>query len=100
MSTLKQETLMTTEPTPRTLRGLSIGSLVFAVLGGVFYWWVPLGMVMSLTGLVLGFVDWMMTRRRSVDFRLSLVAILLSIAALALNVVIIYLGLQSVTFRW
>jgi len=89
---------MNTSKTPTSLRGLSVTSLIFGVLGGVFFWWLPLGMVLSLTGLVLGFIDGTMARRRSLDFRLSILAIVLAGAALSLNIVIALLGLQSVTF--
>jgi hypothetical protein len=88
----------TSNQAPVSLRGLSIGALVFATLGGVYYWWLPLGIVMSLTGLVLGLVDWMMARRRSLDFRLSIVAVLVALAALALGIFIGLAGLQTVTF--
>jgi hypothetical protein len=89
---------MDTYNAPSTVRGLSVSSLILGVLGGVFYWWLPLGMVLSLSGLLLGFFDWTMARRRSLDYRLSIVAILLSAAALALDIVIAVLGLQTVTF--
>jgi hypothetical protein len=82
----------------RSLRGISVSSLIFGVLGGVFYWWLPLGMVLSLTGLLLGFADWTMARRRSLDGRLSIVAMVLAAAALALDCAIAYQGLQTVTF--
>ena len=80
-----------------SLRGFVVCSLVLGALGGVFYWWAPLGMVLSLTGLVLGFVDWTIARRRSLDFRLSLAAIFLSAATLALDIAIALLGLQTIT---
>jgi hypothetical protein len=89
---------MDTSKTPESLRILSISSLIFGILGGVFYWWVPLGMVLSLTGLVFSFVDWTMARRRSLDFRLSIIALLVSVASLTLDIVIALLGLQTVTF--
>lgn len=100
MNTEIKDDKVTAEKTTQNLRGLSVASLVFGVLGGVFYWWVPLGIVWGLTGLVLGFVDCTMVRRRSLDYRLSIVAMLVSVAALALDLVIAYLGLQSVTFGW
>lgn len=81
-----------------SLRGLSIASLVFGILGGVLFWWLPLGMVLSLAGLLLGFSDWSVAGRRSLDRRLSIVAILISVAALILNIVIAALGMQIWTF--
>ncbi len=81
-----------------SLRSLSIASLVFGILGFVFFWWLPLGMVLSLAGLLLGFSDWTVAGRRSLDRRLSIVAILISVAALILNIVIAALGMQIWTF--
>jgi hypothetical protein len=89
---------MSSENTTQGLRGLSITALVAGALGGLFCWWLPLGMVLSLTGLVFGFIDCTAARRRSLDYRLSIAAILLSVATLILNVVIAYLGLQLLTF--
>jgi hypothetical protein len=82
----------------QSFHALSLGSILFAVAGAVFYWWLPLGTVFSLTGLVLGFIDWTSARRRSRDQRLGIVGMVLAAAALALNLVIAYLGLQTVTF--
>ena len=90
---------MDTGVTPRSLRAFVIISLVSGVLGGALFWWVPLGMVLSLNGLVFGIIDWTMARSRSLNSRLSVVAILLCAAALCLCVVIALLGLQTVTFR-
>ncbi len=83
---------------PQGLRIFSVASIVFGVLGAAFYWWVPMGMVLSLGGLMLGFVDVMIARRRSLTFRLSLVGLLVCAAALALDIVIFRLGLQTVNF--
>ena len=83
---------------PLRLRILSIGSIILGVLGGLLYWWVPLGMVVSISGLTYAFVDWVLARRRSLDYRLSIFGMLVSGATLALGLVIALLGLQSVTF--
>jgi hypothetical protein len=80
------------------LRSLSLGSIALGVLGAIFFWWVPLGMVMSLAGLTLGFVDWASARRRSLDYRLSVVGLLVSAAGLALDLIIAGFGLQMITF--
>jgi hypothetical protein len=60
-----EEKTVRTEQRSEGLRGLSVVSILFAVLGGVFYWWVPLGIVWALTGLVFGVIDWTRARRRS-----------------------------------
>jgi len=83
---------------PVRTRGLGITSLIFALLGGVFYWWTPLGMVLSLTGLLTGFAGWTMARRMSTGFRLSVAGLLLSLVALILNCAIASLGLETVRF--
>jgi hypothetical protein len=89
---------MDTDNIPSTVRGLSVSALIAGALGGVFYWWLPMGMVLSLTGLMLGIVDWIMARRRSLDSRFSIVAMFLSVATLSLDIVIGILGLQTLTF--
>jgi hypothetical protein len=89
---------MDTQKTRETFHGLTLSTLTFGVLGGVLCWWVPMGMVMSLAGLMVGCIDFLMARRRSLDLRLSVVGIVLSVAALALNIVVVALGMQTVTF--
>ena len=88
---------MDTGKTTGTYRGLSISSLLFGILGMAFYWWVPMGMVLSLAGVTIGFIDGVMARRHSLDFRLGVIGVLLSAAAIALNIAIAVLGWQSVT---
>jgi hypothetical protein len=89
---------MDTGKVPESLRGLSITSLIFVFLGGIFCWWIPLGIVMALSGLLIGFIDWNMARRRSVDRRLSAVTIWLALAVLTLDI-IIALGLRVGAFE-
>jgi len=93
-----EEKDMDIEMKPQTLRGFVVVSLIFGVLGGGFYWWVPMGMVLSMAGLLFGLVDWTMARRRSLNARLSIAAIILSLATLALDIVIALNGLQTWTF--
>jgi hypothetical protein len=80
------------------LRWLSYGSVPLALLGAASYWWVPLGMVLSLAGFMIGFVDWTAARRRSLDCRMAVVGMTLCAAALAFDCAIAYLGLQTITF--
>ena len=98
MNPIDNETEMDTGLTRGDLRRMTITSILFGSLGGCFYWWVPMGIVLSLTGLTLGVADWSFARRRSLDRRLSLIGILLGLAALSLDLVIAFLGLQTVTF--
>lgn len=57
-----------------------------------------MGIVFGLTGFMFGFGDWTMARRRSLDHRLSIIAMLLCLLVLAVDVVVGVLGLQTVTF--
>jgi hypothetical protein len=98
MTLQNKENDMNTSNTSGTFRSLSVIALVCGFLGGAFYWWVPLGMVLGLSGLLLGMIDWIMARRRSLDYRLSIGAMALSVATLTLSIVIAALGLQWVTF--
>jgi hypothetical protein len=78
---------------------LAFGSLALGLLGGAFYWWVPLGMVLSLTGAVLGFVGWTYARRKGAYARLLVVGVLLSLGTLALDIVIASMNLESVVIQ-
>ena len=80
---------------PVRTRGLGIASLIVGFLGGIFSWWTPFGMVLSLTGLVIGFVGWTMARK-AVGFGLSVAGMLVSLAALILDCVIAGLGLELI----
>jgi hypothetical protein len=81
---------------PARARGLGITSLVFGLLGGLFYWWTPLGMVLSLAGLLVGFVGWTVARRTTAGLRLSVAGILLSLATFILDCVIAGFGLELI----
>jgi hypothetical protein len=81
---------------PVRVRGIAVASLVFGLLGGAFCWWTPLGMVLSLTGLLMGFGGWTMARRMTVGIRLSIAGTLVSLATLVLNCVIAGWGLELI----
>ncbi len=89
---------MNTTDHPRTQRGLSILAVVFGIVGGLFFWWVPMGVVLSLAGLLFGFIDWNAARRRSLDHSLSVIAMLISVVTFGLDLIVALLGLQTVTF--
>jgi hypothetical protein len=84
---------------PISMRALGITSLILGLLGGALYWWTPLGMVVSLTGLVLGFVGWTIARRRTTGFGLVIAGMLLSLATLILDWVIAGYGLELIKFQ-
>ena len=88
---------METDRQIQGLRRLSIASIVLGLVGGVLYWW-AFGMVVSLAGLIVGLVDWVNARRRSLDYRLALVGVVISAVTLLLDIVIGLLGLQIVPY--
>jgi hypothetical protein len=86
------------QPRPQSLRAVSVASVVFGILGAGFFWWVPLGMVFSLAGLMLGFIDSLTAKQHSLTYRLSVTGLIISAIALILCLAIAALGWQSVTF--
>jgi hypothetical protein len=90
--------IMKTYKAPVRTRGIGIAALIFGLLGGAFYWWTPLGMILSLTGLLMGFVGGTTAPRKSTGLGLSIAGMLVSLAALTLNCVIAGLGLELIEF--
>jgi hypothetical protein len=90
---------MTTNETPLSLRGLGIASIILGFFGGAMFWWTPLGMVLSLSGLLTGFVGWALARRKTPGFGLLLGGVLVCLVALILDSVVAGLGLEVVRFQ-
>jgi hypothetical protein len=51
-----------TQPRPQTL---GIASVLGEVLGLVFFWWVPMGIVLSFCGPIAGPIGWVRGPRRA-----------------------------------
>jgi hypothetical protein len=83
---------------PVHFRIAGMASVLFGILGFVFYWWTPMGMVFSLTGMIMGFAGWLNTRMRVKGFSLPVAGMLISVAALVLDGVIAGLGMEVVKF--
>jgi hypothetical protein len=80
-------------------RALGVVSSVLAVLGLAFYWWVPLGMVFSLSGLTAAFIGWVSRRRRLAGASALLaVGTVLALIALGVDFGAVWLGLDRVRF--
>jgi hypothetical protein len=77
-------------------RTLGVAAVVFGLLGFGFYWWVPLGMVLSLTGLMLGIIGWVSGPRLGTMTGLILAGLLISTAALALDLFVATRGLEMI----
>ncbi len=90
---------MTAFKTAFTIRGLGIVSLAAGLLGAAFCWWDPMGMVLSLTGLTLGFAGWMRSPGKSRSAHWAIAGMLVCVAALVLDLTIAGLGLEIVRFH-
>jgi hypothetical protein len=77
-------------------RDLSVFAAIAGMLGLVFFWWVPFGIVLSLTGLILGIVSWVMAPRREGFPGWAVVSILICLATLALNLAVAWNGLEFI----
>jgi hypothetical protein len=78
---------------------LGVVSVILGLVGAAFYWWLPMGIVISLSGLMAGFVGWAQGPRRSIGVALVVAGILLCIAALAFDSFIAFRGLETVRFE-
>jgi hypothetical protein len=89
---------MATSRTSLRVRNIGILSLILGLLGAAFYWWTPMGIVLSLAGLVFGLVGWTSDSRGSnaADHALVIGGTLLSLAALILGFVIADLNLELI----
>ncbi len=90
---------MQTYLNPIALRSLGYSSIIFGLLGGILSWWLPMGMVLSIAGLLTGGVGWIMARRESPALALLLSGVVLSVAALVLNIAITVMGSDLIVFH-
>jgi len=77
-------------------RSLAVAALILGLLGLVTYWWVPLGMVLSLTGLMLAIVGWVSSSRLGASTGLIVAALIVCAAALALDVLVAVRGWEII----
>jgi hypothetical protein len=83
---------------PARTQGLGFASIVFAILGLACFWWYPAGIVLSLAGLIIGLMGWLLTPRRAGNFGFMVAGTLLSIVAFALSIWIAANGWETVRF--
>lgn len=77
-------------------RALGLWSLALGILGLVFWWWVPFGGVLSIAGLLVGFIGWVL-KPRHVGLPGAVAAgIVVSAVALALDLVLAANGLGTI----
>ena len=87
---------MAIESAPGRSRSLGVAAVVLGLLGLACYWWVPLGMVLSLTGLVLAIVGWVSSSRLGTSTGLIVAAFILCAAALALDLLVAVRGWEII----
>jgi hypothetical protein len=78
-------------------RGLALCSWLLSLGGLIFYWWVPLGMVLSLSGLTTAFIAWVQVPRHG-RRGLALGALLFAAAVLVADCLAVWYGLDTLRF--
>jgi hypothetical protein len=78
-------------------QALGLISAFLGILGIAFYWYVPMGMVISLAGLVFGLVGWLVAPPR-VTKGFIVAGLILSVAGLVLDFIALGQGWETVTF--
>jgi hypothetical protein len=89
---------MATRIAPTYVQGLGMCSLLLGLAGVGLFWWTPLGMVVSLAGMVVGLIGMQQARLGDASRSLAIGGLVLSAAALCLNVLIAWRGLELVQF--
>jgi hypothetical protein len=83
------ETPLKSTATARDLHGLGISSIALGFLGLVFCWLEPLGIVLSLAGLLVGIFGWALASRRGGRaYRLAVGGTALSAVALVTDLLL------------
>jgi tetrahydromethanopterin S-methyltransferase subunit C len=77
-------------------RHLGITSIALGLVGAAFCWWTPLGMVVALTGLIMGLVGWIDAGRRSQAYHLAVAGLTISTAAFLVGLVIALRGWEII----
>jgi hypothetical protein len=84
----------------RRVNGVGMSSLALGFFGLVFFWLVPLGIVLSAAGILLGAIGLLLPRFRTRPGRgFALGGTALSAAAFVLNLVIITESMSLLRFR-
>jgi hypothetical protein len=80
------------------VRRQNLGRLAtgLGILGLAFFWWVPMGLMLALAGLVLGFIDWMRLSQEASPHGWVFTGLALSALALIVDSVIAANGLAMV----
>jgi hypothetical protein len=80
---------------PETAWTLGMGAWAVGLVGLLFYWVVPLGIIISLGAVVLGVVGWFASPRGANNRGVAISGTLFSLAVLGFNLVIATGGLDA-----
>jgi hypothetical protein len=80
-------------------QNLGILATGLGVAGAVFFWWAPVGIILSVAGLIVGLIAWVRVEREASNHLWVFAGILLSIAALVLDVIIALNNAELVQYR-
>jgi len=84
----------------RNLNGLGMTAIALGFFGLAFFWFVPFGMVISLAGLVIGLIGWLLARPRGgLAVRYALGGMALSLMALVVDFIIAGRNLETWTIH-
>jgi hypothetical protein len=75
---------------------LGFASVVLGLVGAALYWWTPLGMLLSLTGLLIGAATWVRSVGTGRAPGWAVAATLLCLAALTLDLVAAWQGWELI----
>jgi hypothetical protein len=78
-------------------RQIALLSWILSALGLAFYWWNPMGIVLSLCALLAGFIGCVSARRQG-SMTLALVGLFVALAVLALDCWVAASGLATLQF--
>lgn len=85
-------------PSQVDTRALAFTSFVLGIIGLALCWWLPLGMVVSLAGLVVGIIGLVRGPVHTTYRRLATLAALFCLAVLVFDLVLGASGWELVTF--
>jgi hypothetical protein len=91
---------MAVQGEPARMATLGVVSVIFGLLGLLFVWLVPIGGIISLTGVVLGVLGRLGTIRGNPLRRWALGGAILSLVALALQIIMTRGGVGFFLAPW
>ncbi len=89
---------MTAYPSQLDTRALAFTSIVLGLIGLALCWWLPLGLVVSFAGLIIGIIGLIRSSVHTTYRRIAVVAALFCLAVVVFDLVLGANGLDLITF--